>query len=37
MAGAMSPQNNDDDNTIIKGRYAVKQKMPSEREESLNN
>ena len=37
VAGAISLRNNDDDNTINKGRYAVKQKTPSEREASLNN
>ena len=31
MAGAISPRNNDDDNTINNGKYVVKQKMPSER------
>ena len=34
---AISPRNNDDDNTINKGRYAIKQKIPSEREASSNN
>ena len=34
---AKSPRNNDDDNTINKGRYAVKQKTPREREASSNN
>ena len=34
VAGAISLWNNDDDNTINKGRYALKQKMPSEREAS---
>ena len=37
VAGAISPRNNDDDNTINKGRNAVKQKTPSEREASSNN
>ena len=30
-------RNNDDNNTNDKGRYAVKQKTPSEREASSNN
>ena len=37
VAGAISPRNNDDDNSINKGRYAIKQKMPSEIEASSNN
>ena len=35
VAGVISPRNNYDDNTINKGRYAVKQKTPSERERCL--
>ena len=34
MAGAISLQNNDNDN---KGRYAIKQKTLSEKEASSNN
>ena len=37
VAGIISPRNNDDDNIINKGRYAVEQKTPSEREASSNN
>ena len=37
VAEAISLWNNDDDNSINKGRYTVKQKMPSERQASLNN
>ena len=29
--GQYHPQNDDDDNTFNKGRYAVKQKTPSEK------
>ena len=37
VAGAISSQNNNDDDTINKGIYAIKQKMASEREVSSNS
>ena len=37
MARAISLWNNDNDNTINKGRYALKQKTPSKREASSKN
>ena len=36
VAGAQN-NDDDDDNNINNGRYATKQKMPSERGASLNN
>ena len=37
VAETISPWNNEDDNSIDKERYAVKQKMPNEKEASSNN